>query len=469
MGSQELLLYDIDDAVIFPPTAEDWENKYLYGISKTDLLNSLKVSPEVLADILLMVGTSFLPAFPPVRDGSIISKQPSGIKDAANLLRTNDKSVSITCSAFSDILQQEDPQWLDKYRKAKMFVKHCCVILEDGRLEVKHYDQLTSDNSEYLGLQLPAELYHYLSQALIGPRLLDQYFFLGSLVFPTLDGVASEEYRKLVSQSLIPVKETTAALIVHRLTRVFAHKTITLKYWWDTRLKQTLGPINSPATISKADTWGAKDADLKPQESTSGVLAGKLSFAVLSLQQKEFAAKTFTKEKAKNSLKSKPEILSSALWRLLHLRGYVNDKHELTSWGRALATTLKTLIPAVKKYNDIHHIEEAAFLAFELLQFDNLNSRNRHVELIGGPLRGSDHDKERCILIGRTACLLKLRHESVGYTGPLSKNLLAFHSIIKAVREADRDLVEAVVASMFMGGQASRTPNRKDWAELGQG
>jgi len=468
MGSQELLLYEIDDVVMLPPSADDWETKTLHGISKKDLLDSLKVSPEMLEDILLMVGTSFLPAFPPVRDTEIILKQPSGIRDAANLLRTNQKSVNVTCSAFTDILQQQDPQWLDKYRKAKMVVKHCCVVLEDGRLEVKNYDLLTGDNSEYLGLKLPLELYHYVSQALIGHRLLDQYLFLESLVFPTLDGVTSEEYRKLVSKSLIPVKETTAALIVPRLHRVFQHKTITLKFWWDTSLKQTLGPISSTATISKADTWGAKDADLKPQESTAGVLAGKLSFAILSLQQKEFAAKTFAKDKAKNILKSKPEIISSALWRLLHLRGYVNDKHELTGWGRALATTLKALIPVVKKYNDIHHVEEAAFLAFELLQFDNLNARNRHVELIGGPLRGTNDDKERCILIGRTACLLKLRHESVGYTGPLSKNLLAFHSIIKAVREADRDLVEAVIASMFMGGQASRT-DRKDWAGLAQG
>jgi hypothetical protein len=469
MGSQELLLYDIQDAIIFPPSADDWEDKLVYGVLKSDILEHLKVTPEVLADALLMVGTSFLPPFPPLRDASIIIKQPASIKDAANLLRTSEKSVSSTCNAFSDILQQEDPKWLDKYRKAKMLVKHSCIVLEDGRLEVKHSELLTGDNQEYLGLRLPAELYYYLSQALISHRLLDQFLFFETLVFPTLDGVASDEYRRLVTRSLVPVKETTAALIVPRLHRVFQHKTITLKYWFDDTARQTLNPRSIfPVTTDKADTWGVKDPDLKSQEAATGVSAGKLSFAVLSLQQKEFAAKTILKDKGRNSLKSKPEILSSALWRLLHLRGYVNDKHELTNWGRALATTLKALGPTVKKYNDVHHIEEAAFLAFELLQFDNLNSRNRHIELIGGPLRGKDEEKEICILIGRTACLLKLRHKSIGYTGPLSLNLLAYCSIIKAVRETDRDLVEAVLVSMFMSGQASRTPDRKDWAEIGQ-
>ncbi|TVY39405.1 Protein MKT1 [Lachnellula subtilissima] len=469
MGSQELLLYDIHDAVIFPPSGDDWDDKLVYGVLKSDILEHLKVTPEMLADALLMVGTSFLPPFPPLKDVSIITKQPASIKDAANLLRTSEKSVSSTCNAFSDILQQEDPKWLDKYRKAKMLVKHCCIVHEDGKLEVRHSDVLTGDNQEYLGLRLPAELYYYLSQALIGHRLLDQFLFFETLVFPTLDGVSSDEYRRLVTRSLVPLKEITAALIVPRLHRVFQHKTITLKYWFDDSAQQTLNPRSMiPITTDKADTWGVKDPDLKPQETALGLKAGQLSFAVLSLQQKEFAVKSILKDKGRNSLTSKPEVLSSALWRLLHLRGYVNDKHELTNWGKALATTLKALGPTIKKYDDVHHVEEAAFLAFELLQFDNLNSRHRRPDLIGGPLRGTDEDKEKCILIGRTSCLLKLRHKSIGYTGPLSLNLLAYHSIIKAIREADRDLVEAVMASMFLSGQASRTPDRKDWAELGQ-
>lgn len=468
MGSQELLLYDIDDAFMFPPSADDWEDKIIYGVLRSDIMDHLKVSQEMLSDVLLMVGTSFLSAFPPLKDTTLYPKQPPSIQDAATLLKTCEKSILKTITTFSDH-PNHDPDWLDKYRKAKMLIKHCCYVLEDGNLEIKQFDQLTGDNQEYLGLRLPAELYYYLSQALIGHRLLDQFLFFEHLVLPTLDGVVSDEYRKLVTRSLVPVKETTAALVVPRLHRVYQHKTITLKYWFDDDAQQTLNPRSMiPVTTDKADAWGVKDADLKPQEGALGLPAGKLSFAVLSLQQKDFAAKSVLKDKGRNSLKSKSEVLSSALWRLLHLRGYVNDKHELTSWGKALATTLKALTPVVKKYGDIHHIEEAAFLAFELLQFDNLNSRNINNGLIGGPIRGTKEDKEKCILIGRTACLLKLRHGGLGYTGPLSKNLLAFHSIIQAIRETDRDLVEAVMVSMFMSGQASRR-DRKDWTQIGQG
>jgi hypothetical protein len=44
---------------------------------------------------------------------------------------------------------------------------------------------------------------------------------------------------------------------------------------------------------------------------------------------------------------------------------------------------------------------------------------------------------------------------------PLSKNFLSFHSIIKAVREIDRDLLEAATTSMFLSNQASRERSDK--------
>ena len=466
MGSQELLLYDINDAIILPPSFSDWEKKTFSGIIKSELIKRLGVSPDMFADALLMIGTSFLPTFPPLKAENIISQQPFSIGDAVNLLRASEKSVTSACTGFSDILQDKDPNWLDKFRRAKMGVKHCATLTQEGVLNIRDYDNLTGDNVEYLGLQLPAELYHYLAKALIGPRLLDPFVSLESLVLPSLDGVASLEYQRLVSRSLVPLKETTEALISSRIHRGFQFKDVTMKFWFDDNLKQKLEHRNlQPATNQKADTWGVKDVDLRTQETTTGTSSGKLSFALLSLQESGFPAKTITQGRA-SGINSKSEVLSNVLWRLLHLRGYIDDQHELTSWGRALATTMKVIGPKVKQYNDIHHLEEAAFLAYELIRFDNLNSRNRHTELIGGPLRGSDEDKANVILISRTACLLKLRHHNIGYTGPLSKNMLAFHSIIKAVRETDRDLLEAITASMFLNAQANR--NREDFGELGR-
>ena len=466
MGSQELLLYNINDAIIYPPSAADWENGTFGGNIKSDLIKKLGVSPDLFLDALLMVGTSFLPFFPPLLDNTLTQEKTYTIKNAINQLRTSEKSVANACAGFSDILALTEPNWLEKYRKAKMGIKHCVTVQLDGTINVHDYETLTGDNSEYLGLQLPPELYHYLSKGMIGPRLMNMFVSLESLVFPTLDGVVSDEYKRLVTVSLLPLKEATASLISTRMHRGFQFKDIKVKFWFDTSIVHKLLPRNVSAQMTqRADSWGVRDAAIKSRESAVGVPAGKLTFALLSLQDKEFASKTISKEKITN-LTSKPELISNALWRLLNLRGYTNDQHELTSWGKALAITLAAMQPSVKKYGDVHHIEEAAFLAFELIHFDNLNSRNRHSELIGGPLRGSDADRENCILVGRTCSLLKLRHKPIGYTGPLSKNLLAFHSLIKAVRETDRDLLEAITASMCLNGQVNR--NRDDWGDIGR-
>jgi hypothetical protein len=478
VGSQELLLYGIHDAIISPPSPDDWEKKSFSGIIKSELMKRLgNINHDILVDVLLMIGTSFLPTFPPLLDVNVIRGQPPTVVDAYNLLRTNNKSITAACQAFSDILKVADPDWLDKFRKAKMAVDHCVTVQLDGSVNIKDYETLTEDHVKYLGYQLPAELYHYLSAALIGPRVMNCFNnSLRLMVFPTLDGESSEEYRRLVTRSLVPIKETTTAIISSRINRWYGVQSIKMKYWFDNKLETALTPSiqMQPHPNRLADTWLVPDADLNAHASVTGVSAGKLSFAVLSLLEKEFPQKTISNSKGVAGqpsnkiprLNSKSEILSNSIWRLLHIRGYINDQHELTTWGKALAITLKSIVPTAKTYNDIHHLEEGAFLAYELLRFDNLNSRNRHPELTGAPLRGSDEDKANCILIGRTACLLKFRHKSIGYTGPLSKNFLSYYSIIKAVREADRDLLEAITVSMFMSNQANRV--RDDYGVLGR-
>ena len=415
---------------------------------------------------LLMTGTSFLPQFPQANTISGVSS--FSIRDAYNGLRAHNKSVMAFATHYSDKIRDGDPDWLDKYQKAKMQVNHCVTITEDGQYKVQSWDGLTIDNPEFLGLQMPVELFHYMSERLVGPRVMNSFTWClsGIFVFPTLDGVDSEEYRHLVTVSLLSLRETTAALIASRCARALQHYTQHMRYWFDDSLRPKLVHKDKQEEVKKkTETWAVGDADLNLVQGLSTTVPGKLAFAALSLQQNDFPEKTISKFRV-DSIETKAEIISNSLWRLLHLRGYVNDQHKLSVWGQALATSLETLGPIVKKYDDAQHLEEAAFLAFELLQFDNLNSRNPHPELIGGPLRGSEEQKASCMLVSRTACLLKLRHKSVGYTGPLSRNFLAFYSIIKAVREADRDLLEGITATMLLSSQTKRSrTNYRDLAE----
>lgn len=81
-------------------------------------------------------------------------------------------------------------------------------------------------------------------------------------------------------------------------------------------------------------------------------------------------------------LSSQDEVLSNVFWRFLQLRGYINEKHELTSWGHCLERALSALNPA-------DDIEEPIFLAIEMVRLGLLNTKGWFSHLSGGPMRGT--------------------------------------------------------------------------------
>jgi hypothetical protein len=141
----------------------------------------------------------------------------------------------------------------------------------------------------------------------------------------------------------------------------------------------------------------------------------------------------------------------------MQLRGYVDDKHKLTPWGQCLLQALSDVDPA-------DNLEEAIFIAIEMLRLDLLNTKPWFSHVSGGPMRGSEDDKVFNMLVSRVACIAKLQHKGIGYSGPLSRQLLCYRSLISEVRSSLRNLVEVVLASMLLSGDVDR--DRNDWTDL---
>lgn len=464
MGSQELLLYPINDGVI---RSIHWDTKSVTAIFKKNLIRSLNVSERTFIDALLMTGTSFLSPYPPLQDPQSVRRQPYNLNDAMNMLRTADKSVGQSCSAFSDVLAAQDPDWLDRYRKARMAVSHFTYIAESGEVKVHEYDSLTKDNLQYLGLQLPAELYHYLNVGLISGRVLNAITHLQINVLPTLDGNPTEEYKKLVSSQLTPVREQTLALLIPRLNRWIGRQEVTLKAWYDPKFSQKLNyTAVQPNPLQRAFSWDVRTAHLK-ESKIKNHQPGNIAFEVMSLLFADFAQGTVAKEKRVKGIDSTEEIVSLTLWRFLHLRGYVDNNHGLTSWGNALAMSLMDITEKLDEGSlnsqNTKELYEAVLMAHELIRFGVLGSGAPSGQA-NGAANGVNDDEAAAALIGRCASLLTLGHQANGYTGPLNRDLLYFRSLSSAVREADRDLIEAITASMFLHAQAKR--DRDDYLTI---
>ena len=76
-------------------------------------------------------------------------------------------------------------------------------------------------------------------------------------------------------------------------------------------------------------------------------------------------------------------------------------------------------------------------------------------------------DKRNCMLVSRVACLGKIHHQPRGYSGPLSRHLLSYYSVISTLHDSLRDLLEMSIVTMFLEGYVER--DRDDWVDLSLG
>lgn len=178
---------------------------------------------------------------------------------------------------------------------------------------------------------------------------------------------------------------------------------------------------------------------------------------VKALKNKDFAAKTKTPKTKGKVLVSKDELLANTIWRMLHLRNFVDADHNLTNSGEMLYTMVSNL-PL--------ELQEVALIACELAQYARLNADfTVQYPYIGVPDAQPESVKKHLTLISRIACLGTLQHQEIGYTGVLSRSMLASMSTIDAVRQSLRDLLEVCLTTMLLNGEASR--DRADFNELG--
>jgi hypothetical protein len=65
-------------------------------------------------------------------------------------------------------------------------------------------------------------------------------------------------------------------------------------------------------------------------------------------------------------------------------------------------------------------------------------------------------DRSNTLLVSRIASLLRLRHDPIGYVGPLSRHLLGYVSMTNAIRSTLRDLLEITMTTLLLRGDADR-------------
>lgn len=254
-------------------------------------------------------------------------------------------------------------------------------------------------------------------------------------------------------------------MITNLLHRYYQKHDVDLSTWWNDSSKRTLSIPDGTESAKKADSWHVKSSSLP---ATTALNSTPLTYAVSALKNEADAKKTVT-PRPKNAgppLSETSEYWPNIVWRFLEDRGYISKDHTLSIWGKALNIALQKATDngCITTPSMQTEVEEAIFMALELVRLGCLNAKNtfQSPPYSGQPMRGTDADKQYVLLFSRIACLASFHHASIGYTGPLSRHLLAYHQMTAAVRGALRDLVEMHACNMFLSGAAERKLGRSN-------
>ncbi|KAK2767003.1 hypothetical protein FQN54_006320 [Arachnomyces sp. PD_36] len=442
-GSSELFLYDVDKII----TKLELEPSQFSWVTRQACQNELgRLSNEQFVDFCLLLGSQYLRTFPPFEN--TYPGKGLNIRDALGMFNTAGRNVTSLCSQFEEDRSLQDLQYLDRYRRAFMTVKHHVILDIDGQASLLDSENATSDMHELIGQRLPEELYYYLSKGIIGAHIPNCVTSGELLITLPLGAEDSDIYRRLTGEFLMPIRTQSICLLTNSLHRFYQTKQISVRTWYDTKSDRTIRVKDLPSVKEAISTWRVTTADLP-----AGVLGlearpGTFSFAVDAYKDREFISNSVAPRNPR-LLQSRDEILQNVYWKFLQLRGYIDKQHQLTIWGQALQRTLSYLDPFEK-------LEETGFLAIELLRLGILNSTDWFSNISGGPMRGSDKDQTFNLMVSRVACIGKLRHKDIGYSGPLSRQLLSYRSLISVVRSTLRELMEVILVGMFLGGEAAR-------------
>ncbi|OCT44920.1 XPG I-region protein [Cladophialophora carrionii] len=448
MGSTECFLFGMDRVV----TDFNRNDSTLSLVSRATCEGILKADRDLLRDAQILLGTSFTPTFPILE--AMATTKSTGVVDAIAMLKGFGNSVIQLCNYHRENAQVQNLKYADRYKKAIMTIRHHVVMDKTGVVAPLHFDEAPGDVHEFVGQRLPEELFFYLSKGMLAPEI-PNWLTSGEVVLSLPGGVLdSEPYRRLVIELLNPFRSEALKILAESLHYYYQSRVIKVTPWVNQDTSNLTIEIRYvPAMKQKLAQWKVRGAQIES-------IVGKGEDASLflpclrSLKDAAFAKETITKDKVEHpALRTADEVVANAIFRYLQVRGYVDDQHNLTTWGKALAAALEVAD------------EEYTIVGIEMLRMGLFTGNFAS----GDAVSKTDKDHDRKVntnLISKIACLSRIQHKSMGFVGPLDRQLLTFAWKITAVRTTLRDLLETILTSMFLNGDVDR--EREDWITLMQ-
>ena len=253
MGTTDGFLFNVDKVITNISPA----NGSFSWLSKAACQERLeKISDDLFRDCQLLLGTPFLPTFPLLGNTANVSS----IRDALVLLNASNRSVVQLCHQYRAHPQVQQLQYLNRYKKAIMTIKHHVVLETNGKVAPLDFHRAPGDVHEFVGQRLPEELYFYISQGMLSPQV-PNWLTSGEILLTLPGGCAdTETYRRLVVDQLGPLRTQSLLLLSSSLHRYYQTRPVTTRVWYDGETAdKTINLKEMPPLKQKVASWKIRE------------------------------------------------------------------------------------------------------------------------------------------------------------------------------------------------------------------
>lgn len=246
-----MLLFGVEKVIL----KLDLEAGQFFWISKDTCKEELgRLTNEQFLDFGLLLGSRYLRTFPLFENATYPGKTWN-IRDALNIFNGANRHVPTLCSQYEEDRRVQDLQYLDRYKRAYMSIKHHVITDNEGKVGPLEPESAPSDVHELIGQRLPEELYYYISRGVLGPNI-PNHLTTGQLTVPLPFGVEdSEVYRHLAGESLMPIREQAVGLLSNCLHRFYHTKVINVRLWHEDNSARTINLKTLPSVRESIRSW----------------------------------------------------------------------------------------------------------------------------------------------------------------------------------------------------------------------
>nr|ODN90857.1 XPG domain-containing protein [Cryptococcus depauperatus CBS 7855] len=466
-SSTECLLWPVEKVI----TSSDWNTSFSF-VDKAKVLNDLNLASEQFLDFGLLAGSSITRTLP------LPPHAEFSIKSVADLVRMHKFGLAVCHS-----LRQEQPYktqlYVESFWKARLAIKFFLVLTTDGtcvplptvitsQQQAFTIQDVPGDLEEIFSPRIPDELYFHICRGLISAQVVG--WLTSGMIVESQPLLETNEYRRfikdVITEGHTSPRCTTVALLADVLHPDWSKRRVNVHYYFDPPYAPVRGscvPFTDALTqslIARCTDWMVPMFNLEMELRRQNSSTIDLKLCIGALAKEELVNRTL-KPKGERVLDKKDEIVANVIWRFLEVRGFVQQNHTHSLIGKALHACF-----SVSRVND--RFQESLYLILELLRAGVVHGGKwggADAEgFAGGPSYGDNDEQDRVRLIMRCISVLPLMLRPQQWIGPLSQELLAFNSFVRALSKSLRQLFEAVSVHLLLSGDGRR--NRDDYSDI---